>query len=87
MHRQGVKLARKSYTTEFRAEAVALVLEQGLSASRAARDLGLSQATLSRWVKASQLAAVPGALKNAEREELNQLRTEAKRLRMELDIF
>jgi hypothetical protein len=38
-------------------------------------------------VKASQLAAVPGALKNAERDELNQLRTEAKRLRMELDIF
>jgi transposase-like protein len=37
-------------------------------------------------VKASQLAAVPGALTNAEREELKELRKEAKILRMERDI-
>lgn len=80
-------MARKTYTAEFKAEAVGLVLEQGLSTSRAARDLGVSQSTLSNWVKASQLAAVPGALTNAEREELKRLRAEAKILRMERDIL
>jgi len=34
---------------EFKAEAVALVLERGLSASQVGRDLGVGQPTISRW--------------------------------------
>lgn len=39
-------MARMKYTKEFKAEAVALVLERGLlSASQVARDLGVGQPT------------------------------------------
>jgi transposase-like protein len=44
-----------------------MVLEQGLSASKVARDLGVSQPSLSRWLKDSQRAAIPYAITNAER--------------------
>lgn len=80
-------MTRKTYTPEFKAEAVALVLEHGLSASKVANDLGISQPSVSRWVKDAQLAAKPDALTNAEREELKRLRREAKVLRMERDIL
>jgi transposase len=80
-------VARRKFSKEFKAEAVALVLERGLSASQVARDLGVGQPTISRWVKAAAEAASPGALSTAEREELRRLREETKTLRMERDIL
>ena len=55
-------MARRVFSKEFKAETVALVLERGLSASRVSRDLGVGQPTISRWVKAAEDAAAPGAL-------------------------
>jgi transposase len=52
-----------------------------------ARDLGVGQPTVSRWVKAAEDAAAPGALSTAEREELKRLREETRILRMERDIL
>ena len=80
-------MARKKFSREFKAEAVALVLERGLSASQVGRDLGVGQPTISRWVKAAVDAAAPGALSSAEREELKRLREETKVLRMERDFL
>ena len=80
-------MARRSFSREFKAEAFALVLERGLSASRVSRDLGVGQPTISRWVKAAVEAAAPGALSGAERDELKRLREETKILRMERDIL
>ncbi len=68
---------RRRFTPEFKREAVALVVDQGLSASP----------TISRWVRAAEEAAAPGALSTAEREELKRLREETKTLRMERDIL
>lgn len=80
-------MARRKFSKEFKAEAVALVLERGLSASQVSRDLGVGQPTISRWVKAAAEAAAPGALSSAEREELKRLRAETRILRMERDIL
>ena len=44
------KLPRQKYTKEFRAEAVKLVIEQGLAVPQAARRLSMSDQTLSNWV-------------------------------------
>ena len=41
-------MARRKFSKEFKAEAVALVLERGLSASHVARDLGVGQASVLR---------------------------------------
>ena len=60
------KQKRRTYTPEFRAEAVALVVEGGVSQSQVARDLGISQSLLSKWVQKAKvvhyrLRAVRGA--------------------------
>ncbi len=78
---------RRKYTPEFRAEAVALVEQEGVTQSQVARDLGISQSLLSKWVQNAKLASLPGALTAAEREEMRQLRREVSILRQERDIL
>lgn len=76
----------RKYDDEFRREAVRLVVEGGVSVSRAARDLGLSETSLNKWVLAARGAAAP-ALTESEAEELKRLRKENVQLRMERDIL
>ena len=44
-------MTRRSYTREFKVEAVRLVKGQGLSCTEAARDLGLHPSVSYRWVR------------------------------------
>ena len=81
------KKSRKSYTAEFKAEAAKLVIEDGLTHAQAARDLGVAQSLISRWVKNAREAALPGALNKEEREELRRLRKENTVLRRERAIL
>ncbi len=41
---------RRSFTDEFKADAVAMVLKLGRSRAEVARDLDLNESTLGRWV-------------------------------------
>ena len=55
-----------------------------------ARELGINQQTLSRWLKQAEIdegGGPEGALTTAEREELQRLRRENKRLQEERDIL
>ncbi len=81
------KKTRKQYTPEFKAEAVKLVLEQGLSRAQAARDLGVPESVLGRWVQLAERDQQPGALTIGEREELKQLRKQVRVLRTEREIL
>ncbi len=45
------RIPQGRYTKEFRAEAVKLVTEQGLSIPEAARRLDIPKSTISNWVK------------------------------------
>ena len=76
----------RRYDDEFRREAVKLVLEGGVSASRVSRDLGVSATTLSKWVSAAK-GASPEPISESEREELKRLRKENTQLRIERDIL
>lgn len=78
---------RKTYTPEFKAEAVKLVVEQGLTRAQAARDLGVTESVLCRWVQVHLESALPGALSAAERDELKRLRRENTTLRKEREIL
>ena len=78
---------RRQYSSEFKAEAVKLVLDEALTISKAARDLDISQPVLSRWVSKAREAAKPGAISEAERRELKQLRREVDILRKEREIL
>jgi transposase len=84
------KRPRRSFTDEFKAGAVRLVLEEGKALPQVARDLDLSESALRMWVeraRADQGKGKPGALTSEEREELRRLRKENRELRMEREIL
>ena len=43
------KRPRRSFTPEYKAEAVRLVRESGMTVARAARDLDLTESSLRNW--------------------------------------
>src|SRR4051812_14267987 len=82
------KRERRSFTDEFKAGAVRLVIEEGKTVARVARDLDLTASALSGWVRQARADRSKGktGLTTAEREELAQLRKENRLLRMERDF-
>ena len=77
---------RSKFSAEFKQEAVALVTRSGKGANRIAKELGISQTSLSRWVRE---AARSSKDKNgfATQEKLTRLGKKVKQLRMERDIL
>jgi transposase len=80
---------RRSFTDEFKAGAVRLVLEEGKTVGQVARELDLTASALRTWVERSRAERTNGktGLTTAEREELARLRKECRTLRMERDIL
>jgi transposase len=82
---------RRTYTSEFKAEAVKLVTERGYSIAEAARSLGLTDNLVRNWKQALAAQgdqAFPGQGKLSPFEEDNRrLRAENQRLRAERDIL
>lgn len=84
------KQRRRTFTAEFRAEAVKLAKEKTKTIGELAADLGLSESCLRKWVKQGDVDAgggSTGALTTAEREEFASLRREVRTLRMEREIL
>lgn len=81
---------RRSFSKDFKLEAVKLIKEGGLSVARAAKDLGVYETSLRRWIKqyeVDQGKGPAGALTIAEKEELRRLRREVRTLRMEREVL
>jgi len=82
---------RRSFSREFKLEAVALVTEGGLSVAQAARDLGISESVLSRWKKQFEEdpgPSFPGKVRlHPKDEELHRLRRDLAIARQERDIL
>ena len=82
-----MKRKRKKYTQEFKEEAVKLITEQGYKITEAARNLGIDGNMLGRWkreLEGDASGVQGGAVMQAE---LNRLRKENKRLKMEREIL
>ncbi|WP_372609195.1 transposase [Acidithiobacillus sp.] len=65
----------QSYTTEFRAEAVKLVLAQGLTLQEASQRISVPKGTLANWVasaRGGKPVGAPGARTVAELEGENK---------------
>jgi len=73
----------KKYSEQFKAEAVAMVLELGKSIRQVARDLDLSTATLHRWI--NQRREVEPTV--VSRRSTVELEAEVRRLRMENEFL
>ena len=79
-------MQRRKFSSEFKQEAVALIQRSGQSANQVAKELGVSQTALSRWLReAMSPVSSPNGVRAAE--ELKVLRREVERLRMERDIL
>jgi len=83
---------RRVYTKEFKAEAVALAEKREKPISHVAKDLGINENVLYRWMRRSQetagsgLPAFPGHGRPRD-EELTRLRKEVKSLRTANEIL
>jgi transposase len=81
---------RRSFSKEFKLEAVKLVKTGGLSVGAAAQDLGICETSLRRWVQQYEVdhgGGPAGAMNSEEKEELRRLRRDNRRLRMEREIL
>lgn len=83
------KRSRRSFTDDFKAGAVRLVLEEGKTVGAAARDLDLTESSLRNWVEQARADRTKGktGLTTAEREELTRLRKEVRVLAEEREIL
>ncbi len=76
---------RRSYSDEFKQEAIKLVTMQGVSRTQTARDLGIDPQTLRSWLRAAESA--PAAATPTDTAERARLHRENDQLRMERDIL
>ena len=84
------KRKRRTFTEDFKADAVRLCKAGGQSVGEVARSLDLTETSLRAWVRQAEIDAgkgTPEALTTVEREELGELRRRVKRLEMEREIL
>jgi transposase len=82
---------RKTYSKEFKLDAIALVRDQNYCISEAARNLEVSAQVLGRWIKEAENDdghAFRGNGKlTPEQDEIRKLKSQVKRLEMEREIL
>lgn len=84
-------MGRRSFTREFKVEAIKLVRDRGVTVSQAAQDLGLHPNVLRKWVRDAQAnveQAFPGRGKQRPDDaEVARLRRELAKTKAERDIL
>jgi transposase len=90
MAKREARRKRRSFSPEFKAEAVRLCAVGDRTIGQVATDLDLTETALREWVKRAEVDAgkgPPEALTTEERDELRELRKRVKRLEMEREIL
>jgi transposase len=78
----------RSYTEEFKQDAVRLVETSGKSKTQIARDLGISDSALYRWLKEyGQALGASASASGQSGPSLTDLEAENKRLRREVKVL
>ena len=77
---------RRTFTPEFKAEAVALVEASGGNIAQVAKELKIYDSTLGNWVRQAR-AEANGAPTAVERGEVRDLKRELARVTRERDIL
>jgi transposase len=80
---------RRSYSPEFKEEAVKAVIETSRPIAQVAKELGIHEATLGNWVNVyrREHAGDEPPLNVSERARLRELEREARELRMENEFL
>jgi transposase len=81
---------RRRFTEEYKAQAVAFVIDDHRSIAEVARNIGVHEMTLGKWVKKAREAGSGGdvekPLDSSERAELERLRAENAELQMQVEF-
>lgn len=84
-------MSRQQFTKEFKEQAVRMVLDQGKTQNEVARDLGIHQSALCRWVRKVRrngTEAFPGHGKQMPADQrINDLEKTLRRVTMERDLL
>lgn len=78
---------RRSFTDEFKREAVRLAQTSGRTISEVAEDIGIGLSTLTRWKRKYQEADLLSGPHDDVEKELARLRKENELLRQERDLL
>jgi transposase-like protein len=80
--------SRRSFTSEFKADAVALVLDEEHRIVDVAEDLGIGAGTLGNWVRQARVdRGERQGLTTEDRARIRELERENAKLRMERDLL
>ena len=84
-------MGRRSFSREFKIEAVRLVRERGVSVAQTSRDLGVHENVIRKWVQQFETdpgQAFPGhGTMKPEQAEIERLKREVQKLKAERDIL
>lgn len=84
-------MGRRTFSREFKLEAVRLVRDRGVAVVQACRDLDIAESVLRRWIRESEADprhAFPGqGQMRPEQQEIDRLRREVAKLKAERDIL
>lgn len=80
-------MGQKKYTEEFKREAVRLVIEGGRSGNAVAKEIGVSQAVVARWVRDARDTVSASPAKNELEIENERLKKELREARMETSFL
>ena len=85
---QAPRRVRRSFSDEFKRDAVAMVLDDQNRIVDVAERLGIGDGTLGNWVRQERTdRGERSGLTTSEKAELGELRRENARLRMERDLL
>ena len=81
---------RRTFTPEFKRDAVGLVVKEGKTVSEVARNLGIARSLLQHWVEQhadQDREGKPRKARGKESEEMKQLRKQLRDVTEERDIL
>jgi len=78
---------RRAFTAEYKANAVALVIDSGRTIADVARSINVAEQTLGKWVNKHRESQPEPPPTPSERVELDRLRKENADLRMENEFL
>lgn len=78
---------RRSYSLEFKQEAVRLVEQEGMSYAAVGRDLGINKSTIRDWCEKAKAGELTGSLAKPKPSPERALEEENRQLRREIRIL
>ncbi len=90
MAKRKIPRERRVYNDEYKQQVLELVRTGGKTVRQVSQDLDLTESSVRRWIKLDQTSngiMTQNSLTETDQKELERLRTENKRLKIERDIL